>query len=329
MLYKDFRPEVWNEIFGQDEIVSQLKQIISRTKKNKEKLPDMMFIGNSGCGKTTTVYAVAREFFGDDWKDHVLEANASDERGINFVREKLKNLAKIRGYRIVLLDEFDNFTDDAQMAMRRVMETSDTVTFIMTVNHPWKIIDAIHSRCVEFVFKQLSPSEMRKALGQVLKKKGISFDSLKIDEKQSVMMGLDSLIQESNGDMRKCLTMLEKILSDKNTIISPKEVQKVKQSETVPQILRLAYSGDFDGAKQLLEDTFILSGFNKDRIIEEFYRAIGTEIQDKERRVRLFGKLAEVENSLRHGNSPIIQLVGFLSFVWISPHLANSIVVRQ
>jgi len=125
------------------------------------------------------------------------------------------------------------------------------------------------------------------------------------------------------------LTMLEKILSDKNTIISPKEVQKVKQSETVPQILRLAYSGDFDAAKQLLEDTFILMNYNTTELIKQFFKAIGTEIQDKEIRVRLYHELAQRENDIRHGGTPILQAVGFIAFCFISPHLAKSIVVRQ
>ena len=329
MIYKDLRPDSFDSVVGQDDVVSELKTILARVKKNGERLPDMLFSGPAGVGKSTVAACVARELFGDNWRERTIELNASDERGIQVVREKIKPLTKMRGNRIVLYEEADSSTEDAQESLRRIVETAEGTTFIFTCNYPHKIIDPIHSRCVEFEFKKLTEQDMKRALAQVLKAKNINpfSPNMKVDERQQVSEGLNILVKESHGDMRKCLTMLEKIILDNNTI-SPTQVVRVKQSDAVSQCLRLAYSGEFDKARELLEDSFILMKYNKDHLIEELSTAIGSEIADKETKARLYLELARRENDIRHGGTPILQAVGFLAFCYISPHLAKSVVVR-
>lgn len=324
-LYAKVRPTNFDEIIGQPQVVSELKRIISRCKNNNEKLPDMLFMGPPGCGKTTTAYCVAREYLGSNWREYFYEMNASDERGIDVIRGKVKDFLRLKGKRILLLDEGDELTDDAQFALRRPLETSTNTTVIITANNPYKIIQPIRSRCVEFVFKQLQPEEIRRLITTILKKKNIKITATSIDEQKQIVDGLNTLVAESNGDMRKAITILEKLISENKTI-STKEILQLKKPELVPEILRTAYSGDFEKAKELMEEAFILDQFNAQTIIKDLYDSIGKDINDRETKIFLFAKLAETEDRVRRGNNAIIQLVGFLANVWVAPRLENKLI---
>ena len=149
MLQRKYIPNSWDEIYGQDEIVETLRKY-----KNISELPHLLFIGSPGVGKTACAYVLAKEL-----NVPLVELNASDERGINVIRDKIKTLLFTSGARIILQDEADNLTTDAQAALRRPMEQALQRTnnrLILTVNRSWKISDAISSRCSVFYFNSLS-----------------------------------------------------------------------------------------------------------------------------------------------------------------------------
>ena len=142
-----YRPATLNDVVGQREIVERLKNYVGA-----QSLPHLLFTGTAGIGKTTSAVALAREFFGDDWQVNFRELNASDERGIDVVRNQIKQFARTAPmgkatFKILFLDEADALTNDAQSALRRTMENyAQTCRFILSCNYSSKIIDPIPIR---------------------------------------------------------------------------------------------------------------------------------------------------------------------------------------
>ncbi|KAI9836176.1 MAG: Subunit of heteropentameric Replication factor C (RF-C), partial [Sclerophora amabilis] len=180
------------------------------------KLPHMLFYGPPGTGKTSTVLALAKELFGPElFKTRVLELNASDERGISIVRQKVKDFARMQlsnpspdyrtrypcpPYKIIILDEADSMTQDAQSALRRTMETYSRITrFCLICNYVTRIIDPLASRCSKFRFKSLDQGNAKKRLEDIAEAEGVILED----------GANESLIRCSDGDLRKAITFLQ------------------------------------------------------------------------------------------------------------------------
>src|SRR3989344_3996852 len=152
-----YRPHTFADIRGQKDIVEKVSALVK-----SGNMPHLLFSGPAGVGKTTMALVIAHELFGDSWRDNTLELNASDERGIDVVRVKVKDFARTRAigdvpFKIIYLDECDALTKDAQQALRRTMENyTQTCRFILSCNYSSKILDPIQSRCAVFRFKPLS-----------------------------------------------------------------------------------------------------------------------------------------------------------------------------
>lgn len=315
MLVEKYRPKSFDEIVGQDEIIQNVKNAISRPEK-----PHLLFVGPPGCGKTSTANCVARAIFGERWRQHYTELNASDERGIDTVRDKIKRLSKIKGQRIIFLDEVDNMTADAQQALRRIMETTRSTMFILSGNREWKIIAPIKSRCVIFRFKRLSDRAVLRRLLEVCKAEGITIT-------KDAREGFVELVKGAKGDLRKALNTLEALVNDGKQITA-KEVIALQRPKIAKTALLRALDGDFEGAKEMLEDAYINANFDGGAIIDEFYEAL-SEVKDREVRIRLYARLAEADRACKIGANPLIQLVGFLSYVWVAPHLPKGCPAKE
>lgn len=180
------------------------------------KLPHMLFYGPPGTGKTSTILALAKELFGPEmFRTRVLELNASDERGISIVREKVKDFARMQlsnpppnykdrypcpPYKIIILDEADSMTQDAQSALRRTMETYSKITrFCLICNYVTRIIDPLASRCSKFRFKTLDQGNALKRLEEIATNENVNLET----------GAVDTLIKCSEGDLRKAITFLQ------------------------------------------------------------------------------------------------------------------------
>ncbi|MEK6877279.1 MAG: replication factor C small subunit, partial [Thermoproteota archaeon] len=202
MWVEKYRPEKISSIINQKEVIGSLKSLL----KNTSEMPHLMFSGSAGVGKTTTAMCLAREILGDHWKDHTLELNASDERGINMVRDRVKKFARFSGwdtkipFKIIILDEADEMTSDAQTALRRIIEdTARYCRFILIANNISKIIEPLQSRCAVFKFTRISEDEIISHLEEICKKEKIKFDQ----------KGLKTIYDYSEGDMRHSINILQ------------------------------------------------------------------------------------------------------------------------
>ena len=203
-----YRPKTLQDVAAQDHTINVLRKMLMSAN-----LPHMLFYGPPGTGKTSTILALARDLFGPELsKSRVLELNASDDRGIDIVREKVKNFARVSvsqpgskstypcpPYKIVILDEADSMTQDAQSALRRTMETYSRITrFCLICNYVTRIIEPLASRCSKFRFKSLDHGSTRLRLMYVAEHEGVICDE----------GTLDALERTSGGDMRKGITYM-------------------------------------------------------------------------------------------------------------------------
>ena len=195
-----YRPTRLDDIVGQEDIVTRLKAYV-----RAGNLPHLLFAGPAGTGKTTSAITLARELFGEDWRTNFAETNASEERGIETIRIKIKDMARTapigeRGFKIIFLDEADNLTGDAQAALRRTMEVyTKTARFILSCNYSSRIIEPIQSRTAVFRFRPLKPDAVRVYLERIGKA-----EKLKITKE-----GMDALVYIAQGDMRKAVNALQ------------------------------------------------------------------------------------------------------------------------
>ena len=205
-----YRPKTVEDVCHQEEAIATLKNALETGN-----LPHLLFYGPPGTGKTSAVSAMVRQMFGPVVKDRVLELNASDERGIDVVREKIKVFAKLAvgglppGFtcpplKIIVLDEADCMTSDAQSALRRTMEQHSRVTrFCIMCNYVSRIIDPITSRCAKFRFSPLPASAMTSRLQHIAEQESVTFSD----------GSLDALMLASAGDMRRAVSLMQNAAS--------------------------------------------------------------------------------------------------------------------
>ena len=301
-----YRPKNLDEVKGHREIVDRLKAMV----KNKN-LPNLLLAGPPGVGKTSIILAVAKELYGDNWRANLLETNASMDRGIQVVREEIKDFARTKPigdikFKICLLDEADALTREAQQALRRVMEQYvENTRFCLITNYSSKIIDPIQSRCTVFRFKPLDKKEIRQIVETISKK-----ESLKIDD--SVVQ---AIIDVSSGDLRRVENILQSsaAISNKITEESIYEIISAAKPKEIIQILTLAIKKDFIKARELLLETMLKHGLSGLDVIKQIQEQIwDLEIDDK-KKVEMIEKCGEVEFRIVEGSDEYLQLESLLA----------------
>jgi replication factor C small subunit len=302
-----YRPKDFDEIVGQAEIVKRAKAFVEQ--KN---MPHLLFAGPAGTGKTTLALVMVKKLFGKNWRENYLELNASDERGINVIREKVKDFARTKAigevpFKIIFLDEADALTREAQQALRRTMENfTASCRFILSCNYSSKIIEPIQSRTSIFRFRALTKDEIEKVLERIAKN-----EKLKIDKE-----ALDAIYEISEGDCRKAINVLQATASVSKNITADlvyKIIAEAKPKE-VREMIENAMSGKFIEAREKLVDMLIKKGIYGIDIIKAIQKEALKFNLPIEKKLEVIEKIAETEFRLVEGADELIQLESLLAY---------------
>ena len=304
-----YRPQKLEDIVGQKQIISRLEKYVG-----EESMPNLMFTGPAGVGKTTTALALVKSILGEYWRQNFLELNASDARGIETVRNNIKNFCRLKPvgapFRIIFLDEVDNVTKDAQHALRREMEMyTKTASFILSCNYSSKIIDPIQSRCAIFRFTPIKGENIAERLKFICENEG--FDA---DEK-----GLETIVYFAEGDMRKAVNVLQAAASEGEAITEDAvyEVVSKAKPQDIGEMINKALMGDFLGARNILRDTMVLQGTSGEDMVTQIYQDVSKRAIDGKMDASIYMDLieaiAECDFRIREGSNPRIQLEALLT----------------
>ena len=262
-----YRPSKFVEVVGQDDIVKRVESLT-----NSLNIPHLLFAGPAGTGKSTLALVVVKELFKDLWRENYLELNASDERGINIVREKVKNFARTKSlgsvpFKVIFLDEADALTPEAQQALRRTMENfSNTCRFILSCNYSSKIIDPIQSRCALFRFKLLEKRYIEKVI-----KKIIDNEKLTISPE-----AMEMIYEGSEGDCRRCINLLQSTASISPSINAElvSTILASAKPKDIKIVLDYAVSGDFQKSREKLLDVMLKESISGQDVIKSIKKEI-------------------------------------------------------
>ena len=303
-----FRPKTFDEVRGQKDIVEKIRAFVA-----SGSMPHLLFSGPAGVGKTTLSLVIARSLFGEEWRQNTLELNASDERGIDVIRVKVKDFARTRAignvpFKLIYLDESDALTRDAQQALRRTMENyTKTCRFILSCNYSSKIIDPIQSRCAVFRFKPLSEDEIREVIEKICAE-----EELVISEEAR-----KALFEVCGGDCRRLENIMQScaVINKEITPDLVHSMASVAKPAEVLAFLQLAASGKFLDARKKLLDTMLQYGMSGLDVIRQIQKEIwNLDLADRAK-VRLVDKCGEIEFRMVEGSDEYIQLESFLAFV--------------
>ncbi|WP_132059160.1 replication factor C small subunit [Halorussus amylolyticus] len=300
-----YRPQTLDEVAGHDDITARLKRYVERND-----LPNLLFSGPAGVGKTTSAVAIAKQLYGDDWENNFLELNASDQRGIDVVRDRIKNFARSSfggyDYRIIFLDEADSLTSDAQSALRRTMEQfSNNTRFILSCNYSSKIIDPIQSRCATFRFGPIDDDAVAEQILKVAAAENI----------ETTDDGIDALVYAAAGDMRKAINALQ-AAAVMGEVVDEEAVYTITSTarpEEIESMVRHALDGDFGKARSILDDLLTDKGMAGGDIIDQLHRSVWEFDLDDEATVRLMDRVGEVDYRITEGANEQVQLEALLA----------------
>ncbi|KAI9288864.1 P-loop containing nucleoside triphosphate hydrolase protein [Umbelopsis sp. AD052] len=309
-----YRPKSMNEIASQEQAVQVLKKALT-----SNNLPHLLFYGPPGTGKTSTILALARELFGPELiRSRVLELNASDERGIQIVREKVKNFARTTvtatvddypcpPYKIIILDEADSMTTDAQSALRRTMETySKTTRFCLVCNYVSRIIEPLTSRCAKFRFKPLPIEKLKERIAMVCEQEGVQIEP----------EATNTLIKASNGDLRKAIMFLQsgaKLHAGEKIVASSiNEMAGIVPPEVVSSLTAAWYSTEYQEISKIVDEV-MNAGFSAEQILSQMHDHLVTDGElSAYKKAKISLVLGEVDLCLINGADEHLQILNLM-----------------
>lgn len=306
MWVEKYRPQVLSDVINQTEIIGSLQALI----KDPTDMPHLLFSGSAGVGKTTTALCIARQILGEFVRDYTLELNASDERGIGMVREKVKKFSRFAGmvdvpFKIIILDEADEMTSDAQTALRRIIEdTAKYCRFILIANNISKIIDPIQSRCATFKFTSIPEEDVISHLQDIAKK-----EKVKSDKK-----GLKAIYDYSEGDLRHAINLMQATASlGAITEEHVKASAGLTKTTDVYEVLKLAIGGKVLDAREKMIELIKVYGMSESDFLKYLNSAV---FRTKHKKLSdILQVIAKYDYRILVGANPEIQLSALLAEV--------------
>ncbi|KAJ1523661.1 hypothetical protein ONE63_001502 [Megalurothrips usitatus] len=308
-----YRPRTVEDVVEQGDVVAVLRQCLSGAD-----LPNLLLYGPPGTGKTSTILAAARQLFGDMFRDRILELNASDERGIQVIRDKVKSFAQLSAsgvrpdgkpcpaFKIVILDEADSMTHAAQAALRRTMEKQTRTTrFCLVCNYVSRIIEPLTSRCTKFRFKPLGEEKVVERLELISREENVNIGK----------EALHTLIEASGGDLRRAITCLQSCARLKG-----KDSSSAINNDDVVEVMGIVPNRWIDGLMSVCEefdyyklteylDRFIMEGYSAGQLLEQLHlKILMTDTISDKQKATICDKLAVCSHRLQEGASEYLQM---------------------
>jgi replication factor C small subunit len=301
-----YRPRTLKEIADREEIVKRLVYFVS-----SKNMPHMLFVGSPGTSKTTAALALVNDLYNGHPEGNYIELNASDERGIDMVRSTIKDFARSKPigdvpFKIIILDECDSMTEDAQHALRRTMEKfTTTARFILIANFLYRIIEPIQSRCSIFRFTPLDEDVIKGRLAYILSSEKVKFE----DE------ALDLIVKRSRGDMRWAINIAQAVAASGGILNKGSVLEVVRELpvEDVKELVNLSIKGKFSEAQKLLVKLLFEIGLSGRDITRNIHEALLDANIEEETRIRAISSLGEAEYRITQGADPEIQIAAVLA----------------